>query len=99
MTLYYQSRKDRKDAEINLICRIISNDVQNYNEDLFSISELEFRTGRSPATIRQIIDIELPKRGYELSYEAAPEMCTPDLDEEIQIPDQHIRIYARLVKG
>ena len=92
---YYQSQN--KEAEKNLICRVILNEIKNWNEDTFSISNLEFVTGRSPAIIRHVIDVEMPKHGYEFSYEADPEMCTPDLDEEIQTPDQHIRIYARLV--
>lgn len=90
---YYEAKN--KDADINLICRAILNDMDNWNEDKFSISDLVFRTGRSPATVRNAIEDGMSKRGYEFAYQADPEMCTPDLDEEIQIPDQHVRVYVR----
>ena len=90
---YYESAN--KDAEIHLICRTILNDIENWNEDKFSISDLVFKTGRSPATIRNAIAKGMTGRGYEFAYEANPEMCEPDLDEEIQIPDQHVRVYVR----
>jgi len=94
---YYEAREEQKEREAYIICRVVLDKHENWGEDTFSMSDLEFRTGRSQGTIRSIMDAELPKRGYEFVYEADPEMCTPDPDEEIQIPDQHIRIYARLV--
>jgi hypothetical protein len=96
---YYEAKKEQKEREAYIICRVVLNDFENWGEDKFSMSDLEFRTGRSQGTIRRIMDAELPKRGFEFFYEASPEMCTPDLDEEIQIPDQHIRVYLHLVRG
>ena len=93
---YYKISKDKEQQEINLVANLIKYEIKNYNEDSFPLSDLVFQTGRSPAKIRKILEVDMPKFGYQFVWEASPDMCEPDLDEEIQISDNHIRIYARL---
>lgn len=93
---YYKISKDQEQDEIRVICHLITKEIKDYYEDSFSLSDLVFKTGRSPEKIRKIIEVDMPKLGYQFIWEASPDMCEPDLDEEIQISDNHIRIYARL---
>ena len=78
--------------ETNYLCDVILREIHRY-EDM-SLNSFVFMTGRSPAAIRHIIDVELPKRGHSFVYKSQLVMCEPDLDEEIQIPNQDIHIWV-----
>ena len=82
-------------TETEHLVRAILGSVNAYTE-YASLADIAFQTGRSVGAIRHIIDVEMPKRGHAFEYRADPSMCEPDPDEEIQTPDQHIRIYVYL---
>jgi len=66
---YYSRQHENTDAaerEINfLACDMIARDIGGNGN---SISDMVYWYGRSPALIRHVVEVALPKKGYHLEY-------------------------------
>ena len=94
MTLTYYTSSADTNIEKEYLCSVVLREVNEYRDTSFS--NLVFLTGRSPAAIRHIIEVELPKRGHSFVYKSEFCLCEPDPDDEIQISNQHVYIWVYL---
>jgi hypothetical protein len=63
---YSHTHEDAAENEINfLACDMIARDIGGNGN---SISDMVFWYGRSPALIRHVVEVALPKKGYHLEY-------------------------------
>tara|TARA_R110002020_G_scaffold355514_1_gene568186 strand:- start:866 stop:1180 length:315 start_codon:yes stop_codon:yes gene_type:complete len=90
VTLYNMNPAEH---EINFLARdMIARDIGGNGN---SISDMVFWYGRSPALIRHVIEVALPKMGYHLEYEIWFDFKDQDDPEDYQ-PSQKIDICVTL---
>ena len=94
MTYYSKQHGDADVAarEINfLACDMIARDIGG---NASSISDMVFWYGRSPALIRHVIEVALPKKGYHLQYWVWLDFKDQDDPEDYQ-PNQKIDVCVK----
>jgi len=93
---YYSRQHETTDAaerEIDfLACNMIARDVGGNGN---SISDMVFWYGRSPALIRHVIEVALPKKGYHLEYWVWFDEKDQDDSEDYQ-PNQKVDVCVKL---
>jgi len=95
MTYYSRQHESTVIAEheINfLACDMIA---RNIGENGNSISDMVYWYGRSPALIRHVIDVALPKKGYHLEYWVWLDGKDQDDPEDYQ-PNQKVDVCVKL---
>ncbi len=94
MTYYSKQHGDADVAarEIDfLACDMIARDIGGNGS---SISDMVFWYGRSPALIRHVIEVALPKKGYHLQYWVWLDFKDQDDPEDYQ-PNQKIDVCVK----
>ena len=95
MTYYSRQHEGTVIAEheINfLACDMIA---RNIGENGNSISDMVYWYGRSPALIRHVIEVALPKKGYHLEYWVWFDEKDQDDPEDYQ-PNQKVDVCVKL---